>query len=183
MPSDAIPQAGTGGWNVLAMSNDDPRKILFVAITLCLVCAVLVSAAAVLLKPLQERNQALAIKRQIVSVAGLAAPGADVETLFRKRIETRIVDLDSGNYVSEVDPEGFDPRAAARNPATSSALDNTTDIARIKRRANWAQVYLVHEDGRLKTIILPVHGYGLWSTMYGFLAGPIPGQAGLRYRR
>ena len=170
MPSDAIPQAGSGGWNVLAMSNDDPRKILIVAITLCLVCAVLVSAAAVLLKPLQERNQALAVKRQIVSVAGLAVPGADVEKVFRERVETRIVDLDSGDYVEGVDPTGFDPRAAARNPATSRALDSEADIARIKRRANRAPVYLVHEGGRLKTIILPVHGYGLWSTMYGFLA-------------
>jgi len=170
MPSDAIRQTGAGGWNVLAMSNDDPRKILAVAVTLCLVCAVLVSAAAVLLKPLQERNQALAVKRQIVSVAGLAAPGADVEALFREHIETRIVDLDTGDYVEGIDPAGFDPRAAARDPAMSSALDSEADIARIKRRANLAPVYLVHEGGRLKTVILPVHGYGLWSTMYGFLA-------------
>jgi Na+-transporting NADH:ubiquinone oxidoreductase subunit C len=170
MPSDAIHQTGGGGWNVLAMSNDDPRKILFVAVALCLVCAVLVAAAAVLLKPLQERNQALAVKRQIVSVAGLATPGADVEALFRKRIETRIVDLDTGDYVEGINPAGFDPRAAARNPATSSALDREQDIARIKRRANRAAVYLVHEGGHLKTIILPVRGYGLWSTMYGFLA-------------
>jgi Na+-transporting NADH:ubiquinone oxidoreductase subunit C len=44
------------------------------------------------------------------------------------------------------------------------------DIAKIKRQAKYAPVYLVKEDDTVKTIILPVHGYGLWSTMYGFLA-------------
>lgn len=170
MPPDNIPQADIRGWNYLALSNDDPRKIIAVALILCLVCAVLVSAAAVLLKPLQDRNQALAIKRQIISVAGLAAPGADTEQLFRERISMHIVELDSGAYVDGIDPQRFDARAAARDPANSRQLSRDTDIAGIKRRARHAPVYLVQENGRLATIILPVHGYGLWSTMYGFLA-------------
>lgn len=31
-------------------------------------------------------------------------------------------------------------------------------------------MYLVEKEGQLDSIILPVHGYGLWSTLYGFLA-------------
>jgi Na+-transporting NADH:ubiquinone oxidoreductase subunit C len=31
-------------------------------------------------------------------------------------------------------------------------------------------VYLVEQDGAVETVVLPVHGYGLWSTMYGYLA-------------
>lgn len=170
MPSETLRPKDTASWNVLTLSNDDPRKILLVAVILCLVCAVLVSSTAVLLKPLQERNQALSIKREIIHVAGLAQQGADVEQLFRDRIEKRIVDLDSGRYAQGIDPASFDARAAARNPSTSNALDRDKDIAGIKRRAHHAPVYLVKEDERLKTIILPVRGYGLWSTMHGFLA-------------
>jgi len=170
MPPDTAPQPAPGGRNILALSNDDPRKIILVAITLCLVCATLVSAAAVLLKPLQERNQALAVKRQIVSVAGLQTEGADVEQLFRERIEVRIVELDSGNYADDIDPEGFDPRAAARAPDTSRALARDEDIAGIRRRADLAPVYLVRTEGRIETVILPVRGSGLWSTLHGFLA-------------
>jgi Na+-transporting NADH:ubiquinone oxidoreductase subunit C len=170
MPPDTAPQPAPGGRNILALSNDDPRKIILVAITRCLVCATLVSAAAVLLKPLQERNQALAVKRQIVSVAGLLTEGADVEQLFRERIEVRIVELDSGNYADHIDPEGFDPRAAARAPDTSRALSRDQDIAGIRRRADFAPVYLVRTEERIETIILPIRGYGLWSTMHGFLA-------------
>lgn len=170
MPPETLRQPAPGSWNLLALSNDDPRKIIGVAVALCLVCATLVSAAAVLLKPLQERNQALAIKRQIVSVAGLLAAGADVEQLYRERIEARIVELDSGNYVDTIDAEDFDPRAAARAPDTSRALARDADIAGIRRRADLAPVYLVRDAGRIETVILPVRGYGLWSTLYGFLA-------------
>lgn len=31
-------------------------------------------------------------------------------------------------------------------------------------------MYLVEKDGALETLILPVRGYGLWSTLYGFVA-------------
>ncbi|MGB5261928.1 MAG: Na(+)-translocating NADH-quinone reductase subunit C [Gammaproteobacteria bacterium] len=170
MPPDSAHQSVADGWNLLRLPNDDPHKIIGVAIVLCLVCAVLVSASAVLLKPLQERNQALAIKRQIIGVAGLATAGADIEQLFRERIDLQIVDLDSGEYAEGIDPEGFDPRAASRDPATSEALARDVDIAGIKRRPRYAPVYLVHGNGQLETIILPIRGYGLWSTMYGFLA-------------
>ena len=30
--------------------------------------------------------------------------------------------------------------------------------------------YIVETDGELDTLVLPVRGYGLWSTLYGFLA-------------
>jgi Na+-transporting NADH:ubiquinone oxidoreductase subunit C len=153
----------------LALPNDDPRKIVAVAVILCLVCSVMVSSAAVLLKPQQERNQALAIKSEIVKVAGLQSDGADVEQLFGQ-IETRIVDLDTGEYVDTIDPASFNPQAAAKDPATSIALAPADDIARIKRRALYAPVYLVRRDDKLETLILPVYGKGLWSTMQGFLA-------------
>lgn len=154
---------------VLGLPNDDTRKIIAVAVILCLVCSIMVSSASVLLKPRQERNQALAVKSEIVRVAGLLTEDADVEELFG-RIETRIVNLDTGEYAGDIDPDTFDAADAARNPQTSIALSTEDDIARIRRRANYAPVYLVRDGDQLKTVILPVHGQGLWATMYGFLA-------------
>ncbi len=49
-------------------------------------------------------------------------------------------------------------------------LPGDRDIASIKRREKYAKVYLVEHNGVVETIILPVHGYGLWSTLYGFVA-------------
>ena len=55
MPADVAPAGTARGLWLFSRPNDDPGKILAVAITLCLVCSVLVSGAAVLLKPLQDR--------------------------------------------------------------------------------------------------------------------------------
>lgn len=154
---------------LVALPNDSVGKILLVTITLSLVCSVLVSSAAVVLKPLQDRNVELARKARILEVAGLLEPGRSVEELFQ-RVESRMVDLETGEFTDAIEVEGFDQQVAARNPALSRALRPWEDIAGIRRRANYAPVYLVRDGDALDRIILPVHGYGLWSTMYGFLA-------------
>ena len=143
------------------------RKPIAVALLLCLVCSVVVSTAAVSLRPLQEANKALDKKRNILQIAGMMREGVPIDELFAD-IEARVVDLDSGEFVDDVDPAVFDQRLAARDPAESRALGKEEDIASIRRRENMATVYLVRDQDRLETIILPLHGYGLWSTMYGF---------------
>ena len=50
------------------------------------------------------------------------------------------------------------------------AIPAQEDIAKIKRMAKVALVYEIKKDGKLDQIVLPFHGKGLWSTMYGFLA-------------
>ncbi len=155
---------------LLAIPNDDPRKIIGVAVALCLVCSVFVSAAALGLRPLQEANKRQAMRRNILQVAGLMQPGGDVDALF-KQIEPRIVDLRDGTFSDAVDPNAYDQRVAVRDPAASAPVPADKDIASIKRRAHFATVYLVKaEGGGHSAVILPVHGYGLWSTLYGYLA-------------
>jgi Na+-transporting NADH:ubiquinone oxidoreductase subunit C len=153
----------------LSMSNDSIQKTLFVAVALCLACSVVVAGAAVFLRPIQVTNQALDIKQNIVEVAGLLKNGQSVDEAFSK-IETRMVDLSTGEYTDAVDPANYDQRQAVKDASLSQPVPPDQDIAKIKRQAKYAPVYLVKEDDKVKTIILPVHGYGLWSTMYGFLA-------------
>ncbi|MDX1514406.1 MAG: Na(+)-translocating NADH-quinone reductase subunit C, partial [Gammaproteobacteria bacterium] len=155
--------------SVLAMPNDSPKKTLIVAVALCLVCSVVVSSAAVLLRPLQIENAALDRKRNIVEVAGLLGSDGNVEAAF-ERVEARVVDLETGQFAEDVDPETYDQRKAAKDPKLSQALSADNDIAGIGRRARYATVYFVRDGDRIRQVILPVHGYGLWSTLYGFLA-------------
>jgi Na+-transporting NADH:ubiquinone oxidoreductase subunit C len=154
---------------ILALPNDSFKKTLAVALALCLAGAVVVSGSAVALKPLQESNKSKDEKINILEVAGLLEPGTDVENAF-KNIDTRIVDLATGDYVDSVDAKTYDQWKAAKDPALSEAIPADKDIASIKRKPKYAKVYLVKKDGQLKSIILPVNGYGLWSTMYGFIA-------------
>lgn len=175
------------GWRrwldaMLALPNESPRKTLFVALVLCLVCSVVVSSAAVLLRPLQLENAALDRKRNIVEVAGLLGAGGNVESAFQ-RVDARVVDLGTGEFRQDIDPAVYDQRKAAKDPKQSVALPPDADIAGIGRRARHATVYFIREGDAIQQVILPVHGYGLWSTLYGFLAleGDFRTVSGLRF--
>ena len=96
--------------------------------------------------------------------------GAQVKALFAERISARVVDLESGTFSDAQNPATFDPLKAAKDPQLSEALSGADDIASIKRRERFTTVYLVEQDGKLETVILPVRGYGLWSTLHGFMA-------------
>lgn len=162
----------SSGWlaRLKTMPNETPQKMLIVAVSLCLVCSVLVSSAAVLLKPLQERNKVLDMKKNILQAAGLLEEGTDIEAAFRS-VEPRVIDFATGEYVESIDPLGYNQRAAAKKPQTSVAIPDGQDIAKIGRRAKYGLVYLVRNHDRgLKYLILPVRGKGLWSRMYGFVA-------------
>ncbi len=154
----------------LDMPNDSKQKTFMVALLLCLVCSVAVSAAAVVLKPVQDTNKLLDKKRNILQIAGLEQPGKSVEEAFQQ-VEAKVVDLQTGDYVEGVNADTFDARVASVDPKQNVVLTKEQDIASIKRRAKYATVYLVKDaQGKVDKLILPIHGYGLWSTLYGFLA-------------
>jgi len=128
-----------------------------------------VSSAAVILRPTQEVNKLLDLKANILASAGLLQEGVSIETQF-EQISTRVVDLQTGEFTDAVDAATYDQRKASKDPALSMALDPKQDPAKIKRRANYATVYMVEGEQGIEKIILPIKGYGLWSTLYGFLA-------------
>ncbi len=152
----------------LALPNDSTVKTLVVALLLCLVCSVLLSTAAVSLKPLQVANRDLDRKRIILEVTKLMRAGTSLDELF-KQVEPKVVDLATGKYVDSIDPNQYDQRKAAKDPLQNVAIPQDRDIAHIKRRAKYATVYLYKEKDKVKYFVLPIHGYGLWSTLYGFL--------------
>jgi Na+-transporting NADH:ubiquinone oxidoreductase subunit C len=151
------------------MSRDSTKKVLTVALSLCLVCSILVSAAAVLLSERQERNKIEEKRKNILQAAGLYQEGVAIDELYAQ-IEPRILDLDKAWFTNEFDPAQFDSRAAARDPELGIAIPAARDLADIKRRSRFKDVYLVREGEQLQQLILPVHGKGLWSTMYGFIS-------------
>ena len=158
-------------------SKETMGRTMTVAFLLCIVCSIIVAGSVVALKPIQQENKALNLKANILAAAGLLPSGAtkeEIESQFEK-IDARLVDLDTGEYVepSVVGKQtalSYDQRKAAKDPTLSDAIPGEEDIASIRRRVDYAKVYLVRESDEIKTIILPVSGYGLWSTLHGFLA-------------
>ncbi|BFM06995.1 Na(+)-translocating NADH-quinone reductase subunit C [Halioxenophilus aromaticivorans] len=150
-------------------SKDSTVGTIVVAVVLCIVCSVIVSTAAVMLKPAQQANKQKDFQGSILAAAGLLQADKTVEEQFES-VTTKLVDLDSGKY-TDGDPKQFDQRQAAKDPATSEELSDSEDLAKISRRENTSAVYLINNDvGDLDKIILPIRGYGLWSTLYGFIA-------------
>ena len=155
-------------------SNDSTSKTLMVALALCIVCSVIVSGAAVILKPIQEINKTLDRKRNILAAAGMLEKNATTEDINKQfsDINTRVVDLNTGKFADDaVDLARYDPLKAAKDPDLSEALTTKQDLAKISRREQYAVVYLVENpQGDIEKVILPIRGYGLWSTLYGFIA-------------
>jgi len=152
----------------MASNNDSIKKTLFVVIALSLVCSIIVSTAAVVLKPKQQNNAVLDQQTKILEVAGVDLEG-DIPALYAENIEPRLVDFATGDFV-DGDASAYDQRKAAKDPAQSIKLSAEDDIANILRRANTGTVYLVKDGAETTKVIIPVHGNGLWSMMYAFVA-------------
>eukprot|EP01029_Cantina_marsupialis_P001756 TRINITY_DN1158_c0_g1_i1.p3 TRINITY_DN1158_c0_g1~~TRINITY_DN1158_c0_g1_i1.p3 ORF type:complete len:253 (+),score=43.52 TRINITY_DN1158_c0_g1_i1:3474-4232(+) len=152
----------------MASNNDSIKKTLFVVIALSLVCSIIVSTAAVVLKPKQQANAVLDQQTKILEVAGVDLEG-DIPALYAENIEPRLVDFATGDFV-DGDASAYDQRKAAKDPAQSIKLSAEDDIAKILRRANTGTVYLVKDGAETTKVIIPVHGNGLWSMMYAFVA-------------
>nr|WP_273421465.1 Na(+)-translocating NADH-quinone reductase subunit C [Halomonas sp.] len=154
----------------MAQGNNSIKKVLIVAFSLCIVCSVIVSTAAVALRPAQQLNQELDRKTNILNVARLYEPGMDVEEAFSNQITARVVELETGDYTDQFDPETFDGFEAARDPATGRTLSGDRDIAGLSRVEKFATVYLVGDPENPDQIVLPIRGQGLWGRMMGFLS-------------
>ena len=152
----------------LALPTDSIPKTVFVAVTLCLVASMIVSAAAVALRPLQDINALKDKQINILQVAGIYDEDKDVLDSFAA-FEPRVLELSTGTFSDAFDPATFDDRTAANDPETS--IDLANDPAGIVRQGQFVTVYLLRDDaGDIDKLILPIHGYGLWSTLYGFIA-------------
>ena len=80
---------------------DSTKYTVIFATVVCVVCALLVSVAAVSLQPRQAANARLYMEKNVLLAAGLAQPGVDlserdVQAIFEKSIRARLVDFESG---------------------------------------------------------------------------------------
>lgn len=160
-------------------SKDSIKSTLIVAFCLCVVCSIIVSGTAVVLKPRQDANRILDRNKNILTAAGLydsaVNTDGDVDSLF-EQFTTRIVDINSGEMLSETDLESlglnasYDQRLVMNDPELSEAISSEQDRANVKRRALYQTIYLVEDESGLETIVLPISGYGLWGILYGYLA-------------
>jgi Na+-transporting NADH:ubiquinone oxidoreductase subunit C len=155
----------------MALNKDSKTYTLFIAAIICLVGSILVSTAAVVLKPRQIANQLQDRQINILRVAGLYEPGMDTAAVFEKRVDAKVIDFTTGDVAEDKDPATFDAKVEASDPENRITLTGAEDIAGVGNHAKYGLIYLVrNEENQITRIVVPIHGYGLWSTMYAFLA-------------
>ena len=155
----------------MSAKNSNFTIFRFAAIV-CLVCSLVVSAAAVSLRSIQDKNALNEKRINILVAAGLAnsgerLPAGEIDKRYGEVIPV-VVDLQTGELDKNEDADTYDMYAAAQDSQQGQALKE--DPASIKRIAKKGSAYLLVEDGAIKRVIIPIQGYGLWSTMYGFTA-------------
>ena len=126
----------------LALSPDSVPKTIFVAVAVCLVASMVVSAAAVALRPIQDVNALKDKQINILQVAGIYEPGTDVVEAFAA-FEPHVLELATGTFSTEFDAVTFDDQAAADDPATSVALED--EPAGSVRQSKFVTIYLLRD--------------------------------------
>lgn len=151
-------------------ARNSVRNTFLVATVVSLFCAILVSGASVLLKPKQVENRLFYGGQQTVIQLIESLPRAQSMDTALGNLVIRFVELSTGEYVSDFDPQTFDQEALASDPEWSEPVPADLDIAGIGRREKVAMVYLLMDGGELEYLILPIYGKGMWSTIHAYLA-------------
>ncbi|TKB49315.1 Na(+)-translocating NADH-quinone reductase subunit C [Ferrimonas sediminicola] len=153
----------------MAFNKDSVLGTMTFSVVLCLLCSFMITGTAEVLKERKLAKKRSELKRYVLVAANVE--GDDIDELFDARVTPMLVNLDSGTMenLSAKEILDFDDRMAAINPDTS--IKPRKDTARIKRRANQARVFKVTDDnGQLASVVMPIHGKGLWSVVYGYVA-------------
>lgn len=163
----------------MAFNKDSTVGTVGVVTALCLACSIVVSVAAVGLRPMQQENKALDKQSNILAVAGVdldSVTKAEMAKLYGDNIEARLVDLTTGEFVAG-DADNFDTKQAAKDPAQNIRLASADDKAGLRQISRLTPVFLAKDaEGKVESLILPVYGRGLWSTMYAFVAVATDGE-------
>ena len=154
--------------------RDSPLRILIVSAGVAVGCAAMVATAVTYFRPMQAAHASLERSRDILIAAGLvtnedSVPAREIAGRFRQ-LTVRTLDLRTGELTDAVNPLTFDFEAAAALDSGSTPLAEDSDPAKLGRRPNLMPAYLLQKDGVLESIILPVYGQGMWSTIRGFIA-------------
>lgn len=157
---------------MLKLNKDSVFGTFVVIIGFCLVCSVVVSSAVVALGPFQQAAVANDRQVNILRVSGFEVQRS-VATTYQKHIEARLVDLETGKFVTDtnLNADSFNFQSLAKDPEFNVAIPKDEDFAGIRTRTKLMPVYLSKdENGNVVRYILPFYGQALWSTVYGYVA-------------
>ena len=153
--------------------NESIVKTIGVAFAVCLICSLVVSASAVSLRDLQKENKLNDKRIKILQVADIYDPSISIAEQFSE-LESKFIDFNTGLLMDEYNNfsiDEYDQIVVTKDPNLSSKVPSSEDIAIIKNRENVGKIYILRDEvGTIDKLVLPIRGYGLWGTLYGYIS-------------
>ncbi|MCJ7447559.1 MAG: NADH:ubiquinone reductase (Na(+)-transporting) subunit C [Bacteroidales bacterium] len=136
------------------MKNFSNRYIFIFSSVMVIAVATLLSLAATLLQPAQEKNLEIEKKKSMLESIGVPATRDNTEELYDKYIKESFVLNSKGEPV-----EGVEAFTVVLRNEQKKPLDQ-----------QYLPVFRATPDDGEKVIILPVEGKGLWGPIYGYVS-------------
>ena len=153
--------------------NESIVKTIGVAFAVCLICSLVVSSSAVSLRDLQKENKLNDKRIKILQVADIYDPSISIAEQFSE-LESKFIDFNTGLMMDEYNNfsiDEYDQIVVTKDPNLSSKVPTSEDIAIIKNRENVGKIYILRDEvGTIDKLVLPIRGYGLWGTLYGYIS-------------
>ena len=153
--------------------NESIVKTIGVAFVICLICSLVVSISAVSLRDLQKENKLNDKRIKILQVADIYNPNISIAEQFSE-LESKFIDFNTGLMMDEYNNfsiDDYDQIVVTKDPNLSSKVPTSEDIAIIKNRENVGKIYILRDEvGTIDKLVLPIRGYGLWGTLYGYIS-------------
>lgn len=147
----------------MSTPKGDSFVIIYAAVV-CLICSLMLSAAASVLKKPQDYNVEIDRKMNV-----LKAFGVSIYDENHKRIKGPAVEAIFAEHIAELTIDG----------ATGQKVESAAQAKEPLPLYTWT------ENGEVKKYAFPISGKGLWSTIYGYLAleGDLGTIAGITFYR
>jgi len=140
------------------------------AIIMVVIVAAILSGAAMVLKPFQERNATNEKMQTILEAAEVSATAENAQEEYSKYIATELVVDMEGNIIGQYqDGKMVSGEQRAFDVKLKEQLKNLQDFKNGKDVQVLLPIY-IFDDGSRKLNIIPMQGKGLWGPIYGTIA-------------
>jgi len=136
------------------MKQFSNRYIFIFATAMVAIVALILSTAALLLQPLQEKNAEVEKKRNILASVGVEATEDNAETLYDQYITGSFALDNESSRLDDVDAFTVDLRKEQRKPLEEQVFP----------------VFVASLDDGTTSYIMPLEGKGLWGPIYGYIS-------------
>jgi Na+-transporting NADH:ubiquinone oxidoreductase subunit C len=136
------------------MKEFSNRYIFIFSAVMVVAVATLLSLAATLLQPRQQKNLEIEKKKSMLESIGIPSTRETTESLYDKYIKESFVLNSKGEVVQDIDAFNVVLNIEQKKPIEQQYLP----------------VFNASSDNGEKVIILPVEGKGLWGPIYGYVS-------------